>query len=254
MSEQVLQVTREGSIAILTLNRPSSLNAINGALMKSIFDFFQDLSDDLRGIIITGSGEKAFAAGADIKAFELDSKKTAAVSRFGHDTFNAVESAKVPVVAALNGLALGGGLELAMACHFRISEKHARFGLPEIKLGLIPGYGGTFRLPRLIGRSKAARMMLTGEMIDAQRGYEYGLVDEIVNEGSALDRAREILSTVSDNAPISAGNILRLLFDDEISDPMESEIQAFGKAFDTEDAREGISAFVEKRKPTFRGR
>ena len=254
MSEQVLHVTREGSIAIITLNRPSSLNAINGALMKSIHDFFQDLSEDLRGVIITGSGEKAFAAGADIKAFELDSKKTSVVSRFGHDTFNAVESSTIPVVAALNGLALGGGLELAMACHFRISEKHARFGLPEIKLGLIPGYGGTIRLPRLIGRSKAARMMLTGEMIDAQRAYEYGLVDEVVNEGAALDRALEILTVVSDNAPISAGNILQLLFSDQISDPMESEIHAFGNAFDTEDAREGISAFLEKRKPDFKGK
>lgn len=254
MSEQVLQVTREGSIAILTLNRPSSLNAIDGALMKSIHDFFQDPEDDLRGVVITGSGEKAFAAGADIKAFELNSKKTSVVSRFGHDTFNAVESSKVPVIAALNGLALGGGLELAMACHFRIAEKHARFGLPEIKLGLLPGYGGTIRLPRLIGRSKAARMMLTGEMIDAQRSYEYGLVDEIVDEGTALDRALEILHVVSENAPISARNILRLVFDDTITDPMEAEIHAFGSAFDTDDAREGISAFIEKRKPVFKGK
>lgn len=257
MSDQVLLSQREESILTLTINRPQSLNALNTQVMMALSETFLQLSDDaeLRGVILTGSGDKAFVAGADIKGFEFDEKASADLGRLGHDTFARIENFHVPVIAAVNGFALGGGCELAMACHMRVASAHARFGQPEINLGIIPGYGGTQRLPQLIGKGRALELLLTGDMIDAAEAHRIGLVNHVVDSGEEVAKAKEILAKISAKAPLAATAIIQTVnrhFYD-YQGGLEAELKAFGQCFATDDAREGVTAFIEKRKPVFTG-
>ncbi len=258
MDYKYLIVEVEEGVALVTINRPKALNAINRELMLEIQKVFkEDLEKkDIHGAIITGSGEKAFVAGADIKGFMGFSPEEASkLSREGHETYNAIEEFHRPVIAAVNGFALGGGCELAMACHMRVAEENARFGQPEVNLGLIPGYGGTQRLPRLIGVAKATELLLTGDMINAREALELGLVNHVVEKGEAVDKAKEILGKVVGKAPLAIAETLRCIqaFQSKTEDGFELEIDRFGWCFGTEDFKEGTSAFLNKRKPNFKG-
>ena len=245
-------------ILLVTVNRPRALNALNPEVMQGLSNLFGDIEndDEVRGVIITGAGDRAFIAGADIKGFSFDlleSKKTGA---FGHALFDSIEAFRKPVIAAINGFALGGGCELAMACHIRVAGDHAKFGQPEINLGLIPGYGGTQRLPRLVGKGRALELLLTGDLIDVHEAHRIGLVNKVVSAGTEIEAARMLLQKILAKAPISAGKIIDLvnLHFEDAKKGFEEEISAFGQCFSTEDAREGIQAFIEKRKPNFKGK
>jgi len=251
---------KKGAIAYVTLNRPKVLNALNTPTWSNLRTAFQDARDDaaVRGVILTGAGDKAFIAGADIgelahvTAFEAEQS-----SRFGQEVLDLIENLGKPVIAAINGFALGGGCETAMACTIRIATENAKFGQPEVKLGLPPGGGGTQRLPRLIGKGRALQLILSGEMISAQEAYRIGLVNEIVPAVNLIERAEAILKQISANAPIAVKFSL-----DAVNKGMETsqgeglllEASYFGLCAATEDKKEGTSAFLEKRAPQFRGR
>jgi enoyl-CoA hydratase/carnithine racemase len=251
---------KKGDIAYVTVNRPKVLNALNTPTWKDLRTAFEAARDDVavRGVILTGAGDKAFVAGADISelahvaAFEAEQ-----ASRFGQEVLDLIENLGKPVVAAVNGFALGGGCETAMACTIRIAVDTAKFGQPEVGLGLLPGGGGTQRLPRLVGKGRALQIILSGEMIDAQEAYRIGLVNEIVPAASLIARAEAILKRISANAPIAVklsleavnkgletGQVVGLLL----------EASYFGLCAATEDKKEGTSAFLEKRAPQFHGR
>ncbi|MDC6350438.1 enoyl-CoA hydratase-related protein [Zeaxanthinibacter sp. PT1] len=246
-------------IATITINRPDKLNALNKATIGDLHDAFMALESDpeIRVIIITGSGEKAFVAGADIAEFsgfsEKEGKKLAQKGQ--EDLFDLVENLKTPVIAAVNGYALGGGLELAMACHFRIASSNAKMGLPEVSLGLIPGYGGTQRLPQLIGKGRAMEMIMTAGMISAETALEYGLVNHVCALEELQDFCRKIGEKIAKNSPVAISHAIKAVntgfkYD---ADGYQAEIKAFGKCFGTEDFKEGTTAFLEKRKPDFPG-
>ncbi len=252
-----LAIDTSNRILTITINRPEALNAINAEVMLSLGEIFSEIEDNDRiaGIIITGAGEKAFVAGADIKAFTFDDESRK-IGELGHRVFNAIESCSKPVVAAVNGFALGGGCELAMSCHLRLAGRHAKFGQPEINLGIIPGYGGTQRLPQLVGKGRALEMLLTGEMIDAAEAYRIGLVNQVVDSGKELEAAELVLKKIIGKAPMAAAKIIELVNlhfrDPEVG--MLQEIESFGACFKTEDAVEGVKAFIEKRRPNFVGK
>ena len=241
---------------VLHINRAQQLNALNAQvfdeLKRAILSFREN--DDLFGAVITGSGSKAFVAGADIKELKgLSSEKAAALSQKGQDIFSLIESSPKPVIAAINGFALGGGLELAMACHIRIAGEQARMGLPEVKLGLIPGYGGTVRLPELVGRGVALEMLTTGQMIGAHRALLIGLVTQNVAPGMEVDVAVELLEKMGQNGPGAIGQILQTISSDQKRRELfKQESILFGHCFDSQESTEGIAAFIEKRKPKFR--
>lgn len=255
MNYQNLVVEIENKIAVVTLNRPQALNALNKELLNEISSFLDEATNNqnIRAVILTGSGEKSFVAGADIKEFsDFDGKQGEFLAREGQEkVFNKVENFPKPIIAAVNGFALGGGLELAMACHFRIASDNARLGLPEVTLGLIPGYGGTQRLPRLVGKGRAAQMIFTAEMISAQRAFEIGLVNEVVSQTELMDRTIAIASKIATNSSTAIAKAIQAVNASHLTDGFDLEIKSFGELFETADFQEGVSAFMEKRKPDF---
>ena len=251
---------KKGLIAYVTVDRPKVLNALNTSTWTDLRAAFEDAKADtsVRGVILTGTGDKAFIAGADIgELAHLDAYEAEESSRFGQGVLDLIENLGKPVIAAINGFALGGGCETAMACTMRISVEHARFGQPEVKLGLLPGGGGTQRLPRLVGKGRALQLILTGETISAQEAYRIGLVNEVVSADSLIGRAETILKQVAANAPIAVKFSL-----DAANKGMETSQSAglaleaayFGICAASEDKKEGTSAFLEKRAPQFQGR
>jgi enoyl-CoA hydratase len=251
---------KKGAIAYVTINRPKVLNALNTPTWKDLRTAFEDARDDtaIRGVILTGAGDKAFIAGADISelahvaAFEAEQS-----SRFGQEVLDLIENLGKPVVAAINGFALGGGCETAMACTIRIAVDTAQFGQPEVKLGLLPGGGGTQRMPRLIGKGRALHLILSGEMINAQEAYRIGLVNEIVLAADLIKRAEAILKTIASNAPIAVKFALEAAnkgMETSQGEGLLLEASYFGLCAATEDKKEGTTAFLEKRAPQFRGR
>jgi enoyl-CoA hydratase len=251
---------KKGPIAYVTLNRPKVLNALNAAAIAELNDVFKDARDDdaVRSVIFTGAGDKAFAAGADIGEIATGtSVDTEDRVRHGQGLTKVIENLGKPVIAAVNGFALGGGCELAMACTIRLAVETARFGQPEVTIGIIPGYGGTQRLPRLIGKGRALQLILTGEMIGAQEAYRIGLVNEIVPAADLISRAEAILNRINANAPVavrSAMDSVNRGLDTTISDGLSVEASLFVTCAATEDLKEGAAAFREKRRPKFQGR
>jgi len=250
-------VSSKESISFITIIRPQQLNALNKATIAELSAAFDQLekSTVCRAIIVTGSGEKAFVAGADIKEFaKFNSEQGKKLSAEGHKIlFDKIANFTKPIIAAVNGFALGGGLELAMACHLRVASENARMGLPEVSLGLIPGYGGTQRLPQLIGKSKAFEMVLTGEMIDAKTALHYGLVNHVVHPSDLLNTATELAKKIIKNSPMALSSAIKALnanYEDGRNGFAE-EIRLFGESFGTKDFTEGTTAFLEKRKANF---
>ncbi|HUG42553.1 MAG TPA: enoyl-CoA hydratase-related protein [Longimicrobiales bacterium] len=255
-----IRVERRDGRATVTVNRPDKLNALNAATVGELDAAFRELAGDdaVRGVIITGEGEKAFVAGADIGELARMGPITGIdVSRQGSHAFRRLERIGKPVLAAVNGYALGGGMELALACHLRIASENARFGLPEVKLGIIPGYGGTVRLPRVVGRGRALELILTGEMITAARAYEIGLVNRVVPQDQLMTAAEQLLETILRNGPIALRFALEAVdrsLETGIEEGLGLESHLFGLLASTEDMREGMAAFIEKREADFGGR
>lgn len=254
----ILSVTQSG-VTTITINRPSKLNALNKETIHELHDAFEAANNDknTKVIIITGSGEKAFVAGADISEFaNFDVKNGGKLAAKGQDLlFNFVENLETPVIAAINGFALGGGLELAMACHFRIASSNAKMGLPETSLGVIPGYGGTQRLPQLIGKGRAMELVMTAGMIDANTALSYGLVNYTVEQDELLPLCEKIADKIMKNSSVAIGKAIKAVnanYEDGVNG-FEVEIQQFGDCFGTNDFKEGTTAFLEKREATFPG-
>ena len=251
---------KKGSIAYVTVNRPKVLNALNTPTWTDLLAAFEDAKADasVHGVILTGAGDKAFIAGADISELaHVDAYDAQESSRFGQRVLDLIENLGKPVVAAINGFALGGGCETAMACTMRIAAEHAKFGQPEVKLGLLPGGGGTQRLPRLVGKGRALQLILTGETISAQEAYRIGLVNEVVPATSLINRAETILKQIAGNAPIAVKFSLEAAnkgLETSQSEGLALEASYFGICAATEDKKEGTTAFLEKRAPQFRGR
>ena len=257
MNFENILVEKENRIAIVTINRPSKLNALNKITINELHEVLKGLADDneIRVIILTGSGEKAFVAGADISEFaNFDSSQGAELAAKGQELlFNFIQNLPKPVIAAVNGFALGGGLELAMSAHFRVASDNAKMGLPEVTLGVIPGYGGTQRLPQLIGRGRAMEMILTAQMIDAQKALAYGLVNEVVSQQELLSYAKSIAEKICKNSPNAIKEAIQAVnanFEDGVNG-YEVEIKNFGNCFGTSEFIEGTTAFLEKRKANF---
>ena len=259
MTYQTLLTTLENGIYTITINRPDKLNAINNQVMTDINNAVQEVYDnnEIRSAIITGAGPKAFVAGADISEFSgLSVEAGKAVAQKGIDTFFKIENSPKPIVAAVNGFALGGGCELAMACHFRIASDNAKFGQPEVNLGLIPGYGGTQRLVQLIGKGRAIEMLISGNMIDAATALQYGLVNAVVEPAELLQRAISILTVINSKAPLAVAKCIEAanaVFN-ETKNGYDIELQGFADCFGTDDLKEGAKAFLEKRIPLFKGK
>jgi enoyl-CoA hydratase/carnithine racemase len=255
-----VQYEKKGSIAYVTVNRPKVLNALNTPTWTDLRAAFEDAKADasVHGVILTGAGDKAFIAGADISELaNVDAYDAEESSRFGQGVLDLIENLGKPVIAAINGFALGGGCETAMACTIRIAAEHAKFGQPEVKLGLLPGGGGTQRLPRLVGKGRALQLILTGETISAQEAYRIGLVNEVVPAAGVIDRAETILKQIAGNAPIAVKFSLEAAnkgLETSQSEGLALEASYFGICAATEDKKEGTSAFLEKRAPKFRGR
>ncbi|RYU78841.1 enoyl-CoA hydratase/isomerase family protein [Hymenobacter persicinus] len=248
----------ESGILTITLNRPAKLNALNAATIEEIRQAMQLALDDrlVRGIILTGSGEKAFVAGADISELAaLNDISGRRAAERGQEAFCMIEESTKPVIAAVNGFALGGGCELAMACHLRVASDNARFGQPEVNLGLIPGYGGTQRLTQLVGKAKALELMMTADLIKADEALGLGLVNHVVPQAELLDFCRQLLARILTKAPLAVGMIIDSVnaYYDKERQGFQTEANLFGRAFGTEDFREGTAAFLEKRPAAFKG-
>jgi len=259
MPFQNLLIEHKGRIQYIVINRESKMNALNKVTIAELHTAFYDAfnNPEVGGIIITGAGQKAFVAGADISEFAgADAEAGGEVARQGQKlVFDMIENGNKPVIAAVNGFALGGGLELAMACHIRIASDNAKMGLPEVTLGLIPGYGGTQRLPKLVGKGRAMEMIMTADMISAAEACQYGLVNHVTDQENLLAKAEEILNKIMLRAPLAIASAIKAVnsgFKDGING-FETEIEEFSKRFATKDLQEGISAFLEKRKPDFKG-
>ena len=248
------------NILTVTINRPDKLNALNKDVISELGEVVEEIytNKDIKSAILTGAGPKAFVAGADISEFQGLSKEAGQeLSAKGSDIFFRIASSPKPIVAAINGFALGGGCELAMACHIRLCVPTAKFGQPEVNLGLIPGYGGTQRLTQLVGKGRAIEIMLTGRMVKATEAHTMGLVNYIVTEpDELLTETRKLLAIINDKAPLAVARIIEcvnIAVGDGIGGGFEREQEAFGECFGTEDMKEGTTAFLEKRKPRFRG-
>jgi enoyl-CoA hydratase len=250
----------KGSIAYITMNRPKVMNALNRRTVEELNSAFHAAKEDatVKGIILTGTGEKAFIAGADIAELSaIDSDKAGEFSAKGQEVLSFIETLGKPVIAAVNGFALGGGCETAMACTIRIAAENAKFGQPEVKLGIIPGYGGTQRLPRLVGKGRALQLILTGDLIGAQDAHRIGLVDEVVPGADLMPRCEAILKQINANAPIAiryAIDAVNKGVDTDLTSGLTLEAKYFALAAATEDKKEGTSAFVQKRAPQFQGK
>lgn len=260
-----LLTSLENGILTITINRPDKLNALN----KDVFNDLDAVMDDvyqkaeIKSAIITGAGSKAFVAGADIAEFSSFNKEQAvALSKRGQDVFFKIENSPKPVIAAVNGFSLGGGCELAMSCHFRICSENAKFGQPEVNLGLIPGYGGTQRLTQLIGKGKSMELQMTAQIIDANEALALKLVNYVTTQDNLLVKAKEILEVIHTKAPIAISKIIDCINTAVVSDSaytngksgFEKEADAFGDCFNTADMKEGTTAFLEKRKANFSGK
>jgi len=251
---------KKGPIAYVTLNRPKVMNALNQATINELRAAFEDAREDsvVHGVILTGVGEKAFAAGADIAEIANNTAVEAEeATRRGQALTDLIENLGKPVIAAVNGFALGGGCELAMACSIRIAAESAKFGQPEVKLGVMPGYGGTQRMPRLIGRGRALKLILSGDIIDAAEAYRIGLVDELVPGTSLIERAETTLRKTIANAPLSVKYALEAVnkgLETSVAEGLIIEASLFAICASTDDKKEGTSAFLEKRAPKFQGK
>lgn len=248
----------DDGVALITVNHPQKLNALNTEVLGEIGACFRRArSDDaVKGVVLTGAGDRSFVAGADIGQFtKLDALSGHRFALRGQAVFNRIEEMPKPVVAAVNGFALGGGCELALACHLRVASENAVFGQPEINLGIIPGYGGTQRLPRLVGRGLATELILTGDRISAQRAYEIGLVNRVVPAAEVVDAARALVLSIATKAPLAVGMALDALRSSDLPlrEGLRYEAALFGQASATEDAKEGATAFLERREAQFKG-
>ena len=259
MSYQTLLLETENNICTITINRPDKLNALNKDVFKDLDNVMDEIKNnpEIKSAIITGAGPKAFVAGADITEFAgLTKEEAAALAQRGQDIFLKIENSPKPVVAAVNGFALGGGCELAMACHFRLCSDNAKFGQPEVNLGLIPGYGGTQRLVQLIGKGKAMELLMSAHLIDAAEAKQLGLVNYVTTAETLLDRTKQILTAINSKAPLAVAACIKTanaVFN-ETQNGYAEEINEFAKCFATDDMIEGITAFLEKRKAVFLGK
>lgn len=247
-------------ILIVTINRPEKMNALNREVISELAQLLFEIetNPEIKAAILTGAGPKAFVAGADISEFTgLDPNGGSQLAQKGQDTvFNRIENCSKPIIAAVNGFALGGGCELAMACHFRVAASNAKFGQPEVNLGLIPGYGGTQRLTHLVGKGKAMELMMTGAMVEAQEAQRLGLVNYVTEPDAMLEKAKELLTIIISKAPLAIAKVIELVNIAAIGAPdgLQKEIAGFGELFGTNDMKEGATAFLEKRKPVFTGK
>ncbi|MDZ4707493.1 MAG: enoyl-CoA hydratase-related protein [Saprospiraceae bacterium] len=257
---QTLLLEDFNNICLLTINRPATLNALNSQVFSELHHFFQVLAPgkpELKGIIIKGAGDKAFVAGADITEFKgISPGQAKEFLKKGNEVMNLIMSFPKIVVAAVGGFALGGGCELAMACHLRIASEKARFGLPEVNLGILPGYGGTQRLPQLVGKAKALEWMMTGDLISAEDALRFGLVNQLTKPGEELTVALEWVNRISTKAPLSIARIIEAVnsYYPNLENGIEREGELFNDLAQTEDFKEGVDAFLEKRKAVFHGR
>lgn len=255
--ENLLFDIKDG-ICTITVNRPDKMNALNKNVLDDLDNAFTEVyeNDRIKSVIITGTGNKAFVAGADISEFEnLIPDLAADLARRGQTIFDKIESSSKPVVAAVNGFALGGGCELALACHFIYASENAKFGQPEVNLGLIPGYGGTQRLTQLIGKGRSMELLMTGKMITAKEAQEYGIVNEVTPAETLLEKVRETLKLIQSKAPLAVSRIISCVNNfDHDQQGYDFEIEMFEECFGTDDVKEGTTAFLQKRKPEFKGR
>lgn len=256
---QTLLTSLDNNILTVTINRPDKLNALNKVVLDELNKVLDEIESnpEIKSVIVTGSGTKSFVAGADISEFVgLDKGQARALAKKGQDTFKRFETSTKPVVAAVNGFALGGGCELAMSCHFRVASENAKFGQPEVNLGLIPGYGGTQRLVQLVGKGKAMELLMSAGMIDATEAKELGLVNYVVPYSELFAHTIKLLELINSKAPLAVSGCIRAanaVFD-ETKDGFETELEEFANCFGTQDMKEGTSAFLEKRKAVFTGK
>ncbi len=260
MSDELVLLEKTPPLAVITINRPKALNALNSSVLSQLEQTLDQINEDeeVRVVIITGAGEKAFVAGADIAEMsKMSPLEGTNFSRYGQLVFKKIQELKKPVIAAVNGYALGGGSELALSCDFAYASENAKFGLPEVTLGIFPGFGGTQRLPRLIGKGRAKELILTGKMISAQEAYEMGIVNKVVPLDKLMEAVKEVAMQIAKNGPIAlavAKDLVDVGYDIPLDDGCILESRSFGMCCSTEDKKEGMQAFLEKRKPVFTGR
>ena len=256
---QTLLTSLENGVLVVTINRPDKMNALNAQVFRDLNNVLDEIAQNeaIRSVIITGSGAKAFVAGADISEFSgLSTAEAMELARSGQMTFFRIENNTKPIVAAVNGFALGGGCELAMSCHFRIASENAKFGQPEVNLGLTPGYGGTQRLVQLVGKGKAMELLLSAQMLSASDALQWGLVNQVTTAEDLLGTTKKLLELINTKAPLAVAGCIKAAnaVYDETQNGYEVEVEAFGNSFATEDMKEGTTAFLEKRKAIFTGK
>ena len=254
-----LLIQTENGICTITINRPDKLNALNKTVVAELSNVIDEVNNnpEIKSAIITGAGPKAFVAGADISEFlQLNANEGEELARRGQkNVFDKIENSPKPIVAAVNGFALGGGCELALSCHFIYASENAKFGQPEVNLGLIPGYGGTQRLTQLLGRNRSMELIMTGNMISAKEAMEYGMVNKVTTPEELLPKLKETLEVIQSKAPVAISKVIECVNNfDHTQEGYDFEIKKFGECFATEDLKEGASAFLEKRKPNFKGK